>query len=42
MIGRTYDPLPMYLLAAAMYFAINYSLSMASRRLESRFAYVRE
>lgn len=41
-IGRTYDPLPMYLLAAVMYFAINYSLSMASRRLEARFAYIRE
>ena len=41
-IGRTYEPLPVYVLAALMYFAINYSLSMASRRLESRFAYVRE
>ncbi len=41
-IGRTYDPLPMYLLAAAMYFAINYSLSQTSRRLEARFAYIRE
>mgnify|MGYP003339893053 CR=1 FL=1 len=41
-IGRTYDPLPMYLLAAAMYFAINYALSVASRRLEARFAYIRE
>ena len=41
-IGRTYDPLPMYLLAAAMYFAINYSLSLASRQLEARFAYIRE
>jgi hypothetical protein len=25
-----------------MYFAINYSLSLTSRRLEARFAYVRE
>ena len=41
-IGRTYDPLPMYLLAAAMYFIINYSLSLASRQLEARFAYIRE
>lgn len=41
-IGRTYDPLPMYLLGAAMYVAINYSLSQASRRLEVRFAYIRE
>ena len=41
-IGRTYDPLPMYLLGAFMYFAINYSLSLTSRRLEARFAYIRE
>jgi hypothetical protein len=25
-----------------MYFAINYALSVASRRLEARFAYIRE
>ena len=41
-IGRTYDPLPMYLLGAFMYFVINYSLSLTSRRLEARFAYIRE
>ncbi len=41
-IGRTYEPLPVYMLAAAIYFAINYSLSVASRRLEARFAYIRE
>jgi polar amino acid transport system permease protein len=41
-IGRTYEPLPIYLLAAAMYFVINYALSLASRRLEARFAYIRE
>lgn len=41
-IGRTYEPLPIYVLAALMYFVINYSLSVASRRLEARFAYVRE
>ena len=41
-IGRTYEPLPVYLLAAAIYFAINYSLSVASRRLEARYAYIRE
>jgi polar amino acid transport system permease protein len=41
-IGRTFEPLPLYLLGALMYFAINYSLSLASRRLEARFAYVRE
>jgi polar amino acid transport system permease protein len=41
-IGRTYEPLPVYLLAAAIYFVINYALSVASRRLERRFAYIRE
>jgi ABC-type amino acid transport system permease subunit len=41
-IGRTYEPLPIYLLAAGMYFIINYSLSSLSRLLEARFAYIRE
>jgi polar amino acid transport system permease protein len=41
-IGRTYEPLPVYLIAAFIYFAINYSLSVASRRLEARYAYIRE
>ena len=41
-IGRIYEPLPLYLLGAAIYFAINYSLSSLSRRLERRYAYIRE
>lgn len=41
-IGRTYEPLPIYLLAAAIYFVINYALSGLSRRLEARYAYIRE
>ena len=41
-IGRVYEPMPLYLLGAAIYFAINYSLSSLSRRLEQRFAYMRE
>ncbi len=41
-IGRTYRPMPLYVLGALMYFVINYTLSTASRRLEARFAYVRE
>jgi polar amino acid transport system permease protein len=41
-IGRVYEPLPLYLLGAAIYFAINYSLSSLSRRLEQRYAYIRE
>lgn len=39
-VGRMYEPLPLYLLGAAIYFAINYSLSSLSRRLEHRFAYI--
>jgi polar amino acid transport system permease protein len=41
-IGRTFQPLPLYVLGALIYFAINYTLSQLSRRLEARFAYVRE
>lgn len=41
-IGRTYVPMPLYILGAVMYFVINYSLSSASRRLETQFAYIRE
>ncbi|MFI5339044.1 MAG: amino acid ABC transporter permease [Candidatus Methylomirabilales bacterium] len=41
-IGRTYIPMPLYVLGAVMYFVINYCLSSASRTLEARFAYIRE
>jgi polar amino acid transport system permease protein len=41
-IGRTFRPLPMYLLGALIYFVINYALSVTSRMLEARFAYIRE
>ena len=41
-IGRTFRPMPLYVLGALMYFAINYMLSLTSRRLERRFAYIRE
>jgi polar amino acid transport system permease protein len=41
-IGRTYTPMPLYVLGALIYFSINYSLSMASRVLEARFAHIRE
>src|SRR5206468_3193516 len=41
-IGRTYDPLPLYLLGAAIYFVINYCLSALSRVLERRYSYIRE
>ena len=41
-IGRTYDALPLYVLGALFYFAINYTLSMLSRWLELRYSYIRE
>ena len=41
-IGRTFKPMPMYVLGALIYFVINYALSLTSRTLESRFSYVRE
>lgn len=40
--GRTYVAMPFYITGAVIYFAINYSLSRASRRLEARFSYIRE
>ena len=41
-IGRTYEPIPLYVTGAIIYFLINYALSSLSRRLEARYAYVRE
>lgn len=41
-IGRTFEPMPFYIVGAVIYLIINYLLSSASRRLEARFAYVRE
>jgi polar amino acid transport system permease protein len=41
-IARTYDPMPLYLLGAAIYIAINYGLSALSRACEARFAYIRD
>jgi polar amino acid transport system permease protein len=41
-IGRTFKPMPLYVLGALIYFVINYALSLTSRALEARFAYVRE
>lgn len=41
-IGRTYEALPLYLLGAFIYFAINYSLSSLSRIMERRYSYIRE
>ena len=41
-IGRTYVPMPLYIVGAIIYFVINYSLSTLSRMLEARYAYIRE
>jgi polar amino acid transport system permease protein len=41
-IGRTYEPMPLYVTGAIIYFMINYTLSSLSRRLEARFAHIRE
>ncbi len=41
-VGRTYVAMPVYVLGALLYFAINYSLSSLSRMLEASFANVRE
>jgi polar amino acid transport system permease protein len=41
-VGRTYRAMPIYVAGALIYFAINYALSVLSRRLEQRFAYIRE
>ncbi|MBC2885729.1 amino acid ABC transporter permease [Ochrobactrum sp. CM-21-5] len=41
-IGRTYEAMPLYLLGAFFYFVINYSLSLVSRSVERRYAYIRD
>lgn len=41
-IGRTYEAMPLYLLGAFIYFAVNFALSSLSRHLESRFAFIRD
>jgi polar amino acid transport system permease protein len=41
-IGRVYEPMPLYIVCSIIYFLINYSLSSASRKLEARFVYIRE
>jgi polar amino acid transport system permease protein len=40
--GRVYIPMPIYIVGTIIYFLINYSLSSASRKLEGRFAHIRE
>jgi polar amino acid transport system permease protein len=41
-VGRTYDPIPLYVLGAVIYFMINYGLSSLSRYVEGRYAYIRD
>lgn len=40
--GRTYEALPVYIVGALIYFAINYALSTLSRRLEAGTAHIRD
>ncbi|MEZ5666504.1 MAG: amino acid ABC transporter permease [Alphaproteobacteria bacterium] len=40
-IGRTYKPIPFYLIAAVVYFAICYAVSWLGGRLERRYAYLK-
>ena len=40
-IGRTYEPMPLYVLGALIYFAINYA-SPHQPPAGARFAYIRE
>lgn len=41
-IGRTYEAMPLYILGAFMYFAINFSLSSLSKAVESRYSFIRD
>lgn len=41
-IGRTYEPMPMYIVGALIYLAINFTLSSLSRTLEARTASIRD
>ena len=42
-IGRTYEPLPLYVLGALIYFADQLlACPSCARRLEARFAYIRD
>ncbi|KAB2726453.1 amino acid ABC transporter permease [Brucella anthropi] len=41
-IGRTYEAMPLYVLGALMYFAINFSLSSLSKTVERRFSFIRD
>ncbi|WP_266019373.1 amino acid ABC transporter permease [Brucella intermedia] len=41
-IGRTYEAMPLYVLGALMYFAINFSLSSLSKTVERRYSFIRD
>lgn len=40
-VGRTFITIPTYVLAAAMYFIVNYTISRLAARLEQRYAFLR-
>ena len=41
-IGRTYEAMPVYIVGLIIYFIINYSLSLSSRKLEAKYAFIKE
>ena len=41
-IGRTYEAMPVYIVGLIIYFIINYCLSLSSRKLEAKYAYIKE
>lgn len=41
-VGRNFNPMPYYITGAVIYILVNYSLSLGSRTLEARFAYIRD
>ncbi len=40
-ISRTYEVIPFYLFAGAIYLVLNFTISQAGAALERRFAYIR-
>ena len=41
-IGRTYEAMPVYIVGLIIYFIINFSLSLSSRKLEAKYAFIKE
>lgn len=39
-IGRTFEPMPIYIVGALIYILLNFTLSTISRRLEKKYSYI--